>query len=325
MWRCLHISLGKLFHTSTQILPNCYSSLFQRRYTRICISEPKSDAPLADRTGLIRGKVVALSKSLLNFQWILISQLLLRVYDTDTYEEFIDTCLRNLTGLIDFDQGVSFQAKMVEGKPVLSHPLCMLRNGTYKDNSYYIENGYKPEWVKYFYCPWTSVFRYSDISDEDADWVESRIYQEVLHPQNLYYGLYCTMVQNGDVVGAIVLWRSKSKGDFSLEESYIMDCLKDHLALKLYRILSRPAPSSPRVQDRCETVSSLARRYSLTRREEEVLTQLMSGKDLDDIGKELFITVATLRKHISSIYHKADVHSRQQLMALVSPPTPPDR
>ena len=97
------------------------------------------------------------------------------------------------------------------------------------------------------------------------------------------------------------------------------------LVLKLYRILSRPAPSSPRVQDRCETVSSLARRYSLTRREEEVLTQLMSGKDLDDIGKELFITVATLRKHISSIYHKADVHSRQQLMALVSPPTPPDR
>ena len=225
--------------------------------------------------------MVALSKSLLNFQWILISQLLLRVYDTDTYEEFIDTCLRNLTGLIDFDQGVSFQAKMVEGKPVLSHPLCMLRNGTYKDNSYYIENGYKPEWVKYFYCPWTSVFRYSDISDEDADWVESRIYQEVLHPQNLYYGLYCTMVQNGDVVGAIVLWRSKSKGDFSLEESYIMDCLKDHLALKLYRILpnqendvnsrlephrdvpfvplSRTTPSTSSMRERSDTANQTKR------------------------------------------------------------------
>ncbi|MCL1798250.1 MAG: LuxR C-terminal-related transcriptional regulator [Eggerthellaceae bacterium] len=53
---------------------------------------------------------------------------------------------------------------------------------------------------------------------------------------------------------------------------------------------------------------------SLTPREEEVLYQIVSGYKTDCIAERLGISKQTVRKHISNIYEKYDVHSRTQLL-----------
>lgn len=57
--------------------------------------------------------------------------------------------------------------------------------------------------------------------------------------------------------------------------------------------------------------------YGLSARESDVLELLVVGKDAKAIADELYISFNTVRSHIRRIYVKLDVHSRQELLALV--------
>jgi len=48
----------------------------------------------------------------------------------------------------------------------------------------------------------------------------------------------------------------------------------------------------------------------LTRRETEILEQIVTGKGRKRIAEELFIDLETVKSHIKNIYHKLDVHSK---------------
>lgn len=66
-----------------------------------------------------------------------------------------------------------------------------------------------------------------------------------------------------------------------------------------------------------QRVSFLAKKHSLTSREEEVLSLLARGRNAAIIQKELQISYNTARVHISHIYEKLDIHSHQELIDLV--------
>lgn len=61
---------------------------------------------------------------------------------------------------------------------------------------------------------------------------------------------------------------------------------------------------------------SFAEKYKLSRREEEILFELLQGKSTKDIAKKLFITEGTAKNHILSIFDKTGVHSRFKLLAV---------
>ena len=50
--------------------------------------------------------------------------------------------------------------------------------------------------------------------------------------------------------------------------------------------------------------------FSLTKREKEVLLQLSKGLTYKDISENLFISPATVRKHIENTYKKLQVHNK---------------
>jgi LuxR family maltose regulon positive regulatory protein len=53
----------------------------------------------------------------------------------------------------------------------------------------------------------------------------------------------------------------------------------------------------------------------LTERETEVLRLLKTPLSLPEIARELYISVNTVRSHAKHIYHKLDVHSREDAVA----------
>lgn len=53
----------------------------------------------------------------------------------------------------------------------------------------------------------------------------------------------------------------------------------------------------------------------LTRREQEILTCVVSGLTNEKIATELFISTQTVRNHIKNIYEKLHVHSKAQVVA----------
>ena len=80
-----------------------------------------------------------------------------------------------------------------------------------------------------------------------------------------------------------------------------------------------PAPSNEAIRKnslgiRC---TQLARERGLTQREGEVLLLLAHQKTVPDIENALFIAKGTAKAHVSHVYQKLGVHSREELTALV--------
>ena len=78
--------------------------------------------------------------------------------------------------------------------------------------------------------------------------------------------------------------------------------------------LSPPSPASD-VWD--EVIESLCKSGGLSPRQREILPYLAKGRDAHYLENRFFISHATAKSHIYSIYRKLGVHSRQELIDLV--------
>lgn len=67
---------------------------------------------------------------------------------------------------------------------------------------------------------------------------------------------------------------------------------------------------------------SIANRYQLTPREQEVLLALLQGRSYTNIGHKLFISKSTVKTHANHIYAKLGVGTRDELIDLLDPDVP---
>ena len=86
----------------------------------------------------------------------------------------------------------------------------------------------------------------------------------------------------------------------------------DELSKKLDE---EPQPVQSTTEDRC---ASLAAENGLTAREAEILVLTARGHSSTFVAEQLFISASTVRFHQQNIYRKLNVHSRQELLALVN-------
>ncbi len=79
------------------------------------------------------------------------------------------------------------------------------------------------------------------------------------------------------------------------------------IALKTLNLLRLPLETKTEEED--ETIK-------LTNREIEVLEQLATGLPYTSIAENLIVAPSTIRRHIENIYHKLQVHSKTEAIAL---------
>lgn len=156
------------------------------------------------------------------------------------------------------------------------------------------------------------VFRDTDMFPDEIR-MQTRWYRDIYTKQGIHFALRCHLAFGGQLIGSIDLFRPKDDVDFSDKEVRILGILSRHISLKLDTLLQRESI----VERDDKTVLKLIARYGLTVREGEVVKEIISCRPDAEIADKLCISPSTLKKHIHNIYHKADVGSRSQLLALV--------
>lgn len=155
-----------------------------------------------------------------------------------------------------------------------------------------------------------TVYRDSSFIGDEAR-VRSAVYREWMEPMGVHFSMGSTQVHRGVMYGSITLFRARAEGDFTDEEMDMLRILNRHLSATL----SQRYPNG--LKRGGEEGETLSHRYRLTEREGEIMALLVDGLGNQEIGKRLYITENTVKKHVGSLYHKLGITSRRQLMPLV--------
>lgn len=249
-------------------------------------------------------------------EWEFLLQIAYRIGLCNSYESFADTLLNQLRAIIPYQKGICFCIRRKNGSCTLDHPRVLCPTGPDFDEKVYMNGNYRSVWTEYVFSPWSSVVRQSD-ANKDNTWESSRLYQEIWKSQGLHYGLHAILIYDDHPLCLVALLRLKKDFDFTERELYILNSLKNLLALKLFQIIfptdQQQLPTDPTATSR---IFIAAERFGLTKRETEIVRLLCLGKRSEEISGSLFICNSTLRKHIYNIYCKTHVNSRVQLVNL---------
>ena len=239
-------------------------------------------------------------------EWVFLNNLIYTINSESDEIKVRKAVLERLRMIIDYDAAdffVSGKAFLISDKECLADPVyfnCVKNLSAEYDSKDYSRG--------VMYSGKASVYRETDIiSDEERK--QTDYYKAIYVANRWHYSLQLVFAMNGVFLGAASFYRNVGKADFTYEDVFIADSLKDHISLRLYNeMLKRSDEAAVK-----PSVNEVAEKYNLTKHEKIILRLLMDGKSHPEICEELVITNNTLKKHIQNIYRKIGVTGRVDL------------
>ena len=267
-------------------------------------------------------------------EWIFLSSLIYGIESEPDEEKMRRDFLEKLTGLVSYDSADFFlcrdQVRNTEELQDWNRPMDQGQKaehgGLYRPVFYRCaeDNDLSEQYdvIDYsrgiLYSGKSVVYRDTDVLS-DQERVRTEYFRRIYLPNHWHYSMQMIFAYEGRPLGAATLYRLKGKKDFSYDDVFLLDSIKDHVSLRLYRDYLQEREKERRREETLKkpTVAAAAARYHLTGREQTVLRCMMDGKENAQIARELSITVSTLKKHILSVYRKIGVKNRIGLFKAV--------
>lgn len=246
-----------------------------------------------------------LLKTLETNDWLVMNSIIYKIYTTGDFDAMRTQFLEQIKTVIDFDSADFYLASSNE-KEDLERPVFLNCD---EDLSDIYENMDYSRGI--MFSGRSMVYRETDIiSDEKR--VQTEYYQRVYKPNNWHYALQMIFGRNKHFLGVVTLYRTIGKEDFTYEDVFLMDMLKDHMAYRLSQDRNNQMTSQEKL-----TLTQAVKTYDLTKREQTILQLLLQGMENTEICDRLSITVNTLKKHILNIYRKLGIRNRVQMFKLI--------
>lgn len=246
-----------------------------------------------------------LVKTLETNDWLVMNSIIYKIYTTGDFDAMRTQFLEQIKTVIDFDSADFYLASSNE-KENLERPVFLNCD---EDLSDIYENMDYSRGI--MFSGRSMVYRETDIiSDEKR--VQTEYYQRVYKPNNWHYALQMIFGRNKHFLGVVTLYRTIGKEDFTYEDVFLMDMLKDHMAYRLSQDRNNQMTSQEKL-----TLTQAVKTYDLTKREQTILQLLLQGMENTEICDRLSITVNTLKKHILNIYRKLGIRNRVQMFKLI--------
>ncbi len=229
----------------------------------------------------------------------------------ETMEELRKTFLPQLQLLIPYTHGsyISIARGREDGE--LIHTLRFWQPDSFR--------AVEETWIREYrqaYTAWLShttesvVIRDSDLMAGDKRF-SSHFYQGLFKNLGVRDTMQMNVVSGGQVLGRIALFRTDAMGDFTDQDAFYLRAMSNHVGLAFSRC------DGERDLAHRDAAGRLAKRYGLTRREEEVLAHILTGLPSEEIAGRLCIAKNTLFKHSQNLYRKCGVKSRWELLTLL--------
>ena len=143
------------------------------------------------------------------------------------------------------------------------------------------------------------------LSDE---WRKSVFYREFMAPRHYNHDVDIFFRNKGNIVAVLYILRDDRLGPFTEEELGLLRRLQPFMEYTLNNIYT-----PQRITDREHIVD----KFSLTRRELDVLEIVMIGADTKTLAKELNLQVSTVKTHLRHIFEKTGVRSVNELISVM--------
>ena len=139
----------------------------------------------------------------------------------------------------------------------------------------------------------------------------SAFYKEFLKPQDQFFILLSKLVAYEKALGGLAIHRSESQGPFLDEEIEQIGRLTPHIARAFHHSLSKSGEIHV-------TTFHYERAQTLSKAQRRIASMVCKGKSNREIAETLQIREQSVKDHLCRIYRKLGVHSRTQLMAVLT-------
>lgn len=249
---------------------------------------------------------------LLNAEWENLNELVASLYGIKNATAMRKAFLTRLMSLIDFDfadfnlsQAQHEQGRWLEDPVVVS----IFDNDTEETfTKLYETKYYKIDYVSWIFAHHKSIaYRESDLISETVR-KESKFYKDYLAKYDLGSVAGVSIISAGRLTGAVTLYKSEQKGDFSERDIYILQRLLPHLQ----NVLESRQEKQEKEREAVKRI--LKYQYGITKKELQIMGQILLGYSNGEIAAANKTSKNTAKSHIANIFDKTGVNSRTQLI-----------
>ena len=249
-------------------------------------------------------------------EWVFISELIYNINSADNQTEMRQYILRQLQILIPYDMG-DFYLSDISRDDYLFEPVGV--NYGKEFELLYDQHYCQIDYIKkLFYLSRSLVFRDTDLlSDEERE--STTFYLEYLKPMGMHFVASILLCQNERIIGNINLHRKIDSTNFSERDLFILKQLEPHLSLRLGSMINVKQPEETETDSH---INSFKEIYGLSKRETEIIRLIATGYNNQAIADNLFISLDTVKKHLSKLFAKTGTCGRTQLVCLLFDASP---
>ena len=248
---------------------------------------------------------------------VLLNEIIEKIYTMPDCREMRATVLEMLETLIPFDSATFYLASKEKDKGHhLTDPVG--KGIPQTELQRYIDDYEDQDYTRWLFMNGKAmVYRETDIySDKIRS--DNMFYKDIYLPAKIYYSAQMSIARKEVFLGIITLYRNKEQGDFTDDEMFLLDLLKDHLNNRLGFEEERELGCLPVREGKNRfDATEFMKKYSLTSREVEVMGLVAAGIQGSEICKNLAISPNTLKKHMLNIYKKLGINSRWELVGML--------
>ncbi|ADQ14858.1 response regulator transcription factor [Halanaerobium hydrogeniformans] len=232
-----------------------------------------------------------------------------QIMDINKYSYYF---IKELNKLIPFYAANFFLYE--NGNKELKEPICFNISSSALKN--YYDYYYKLDDIRKRAFDKPEPIRSTDLMNYKK-WINTEYFNDFLQENNLFYSCGIDIHFKDRLLGTISIFRQKKEGNFELKDLMYLKLISQHSANHLYKLFVIHKLKRENEINKEKLIKKSGNQYNLTDREKQVLKLIIQGMSNQEIAAELFISINTVKKHISHLFNKCKVSSRIELIPMV--------